>query len=518
VGIAANSITRSGATVTWTTNVPSTSQVELQPGAFRSSVDTALVTSHRIVLTGLLPGTSYRYRAHSQAQGGGLGVSVEGVFTTIPAGSGPEVSNVKVARLTGTTAGIGWTTTSGVAAQIEYGMSSNYGQFTLLKPFSVPAQQMELVALRPGTLYHYRVNAWDGAGFLGSSADGTFVTAFPGPATLIGDQTIQPERVSLPSGQAAAYQYVASQSGQASVVRLYLDAGTSAPVVRVALYSDEEGTPATLLAQGSTSGLIAGWASVAIPPVPVVEGSRYWVSVLSPIGGGNLIVRDAGRGRGANLLSRQTMLAALPAPWTAGSAEIRAPMSVYVQQVPPAVTLTGIQDGATLTGTVVLSAVVDDDVPVTRVQFMVDGVPADPPLSVAPYTTVLDTAALSTAQQHTIVARATDALGRSGTSSMLNVEVDNGPTIKDVAASRGLTASSARVTWTTDIPADAQVEYGTTLLYGQTTPLDPRMTLSHDMQMTGLAPGAMYHYRVRSRDAHGTVAVSVDRTFATPER
>src|SRR5205823_14175931 len=160
----------------------------------------------------------------------------------------------------GRTASIGWATSSGNVAQIEYGPTANYNAFTLLKVFASPAQQMVLTGLRPATEYHYRVKAWDSAGYLGSSGDFVLRTAFAGQATLLGEETLYSNRVSLPAGQAAAYQYEVSQSGQASVVRLYVDAGTTAPAVRVAVYSDLDGIPGTLLSQGSTPGLTPGWA------------------------------------------------------------------------------------------------------------------------------------------------------------------------------------------------------------------------------------------------------------------
>jgi hypothetical protein len=37
------------------------------------------------------------------------------------------------------------------------------------------------------------------------------------------------------------------------------------------------------------------------------------------------------------------------------------------------------------------------------------------------------------------------------------------------------------------------------------------------MQLTGLAPASTYHYRVRSRDINGALAVSPDQTFFTAE-
>jgi phosphodiesterase/alkaline phosphatase D-like protein len=115
-----------------------------------------------------------------------------------------------------------------------------------------------------------------------------------------------------------------------------------------------------------------------------------------------------------------------------------------------------------------------------------------------------------------VSAQASDVLGRSATSGLVGVQVDNGPLISGVALIPGVTASSARVTWTTDVLADGQVEFGPTLAHGVSTPVDSRADWRHDMQLTGLLPGTLYHYRVRSRNANGAVSVSADQVFFTP--
>src|SRR5205814_8316910 len=109
---------------------------------------------------------------------------------------------------------------------------------------------------------------------------------------------------------------------------------------------------------------------------------------LSPLG--NASVRELSLG-GATVSSRQSTLAALPATWIASVIGTPAKLALTVQQVPPSVTLLGPADGAIISGKTTLSAVVDDDQPLARVQFLVDGQPIGTPLASAPYTTEWDT-------------------------------------------------------------------------------------------------------------------------------
>jgi hypothetical protein len=163
-----------------------------------------------------------------------------------------------------------------------------------------------------------------------------------------------------------------------------------------------------------------------------------------------------------------------------------------------------------------LSAVVDDDAPLTRVQFLVDGVPTGAPLVAEPYAAAWDSARASADRPHVLTAQATDALGRTSLSAGVTLQVDNGPRLTGIGVSPGLTASSVRVVWTSDVPADSQVDFGTTPTYGASTPVDPRPGTQHQIEVTGLLPGTLYHVRVRSRDANGALAVSADQTFSTP--
>jgi uncharacterized repeat protein (TIGR01451 family) len=88
------------------------------------------------------------------------------------------------------------------------------------------------------------------------------------------------------------------------------------------------------------------------------------------------------------------------------------------------------------------------------------------------------------------------------------------PVITSVSAT-AITHEAARIAWTTDENADGQVEYGTTSAYGSTTPLSSTFVMTHAIGLTGMSPTTLYHYRVKSRDPWGNLAVSGDFTFTT---
>lgn len=81
--------------------------------------------------------------------------------------------------------------------------------------------------------------------------------------------------------------------------------------------------------------------------------------------------------------------------------------------------------------------------------------------------------------------------------------------------SSSVTASSATISWNTNVMADSQVEYGTTTGYGQQTPLNTMMMTSHIESLSGLSANTLYNYRVKSRNNNGTLVVSSNYSFRT---
>jgi hypothetical protein len=88
------------------------------------------------------------------------------------------------------------------------------------------------------------------------------------------------------------------------------------------------------------------------------------------------------------------------------------------------------------------------------------------------------------------------------------------PTISDVLlCAAGVMETTADICWKTDERSTSQVEYwaSPSIL----SPLDETLVTEHHVQLSSLTPGTTYHYRTRSKDAAGNLAVSDVYTFTT---
>ncbi len=87
------------------------------------------------------------------------------------------------------------------------------------------------------------------------------------------------------------------------------------------------------------------------------------------------------------------------------------------------------------------------------------------------------------------------------------------PVISNVQAV-DVTHNSARITWTTDEPATSVVYYGPTTGYGSSASA-AGYTANHSVNLTGLSPETLYHFKVESADSSGNTSQSGDYTFTT---
>lgn len=78
------------------------------------------------------------------------------------------------------------------------------------------------------------------------------------------------------------------------------------------------------------------------------------------------------------------------------------------------------------------------------------------------------------------------------------------------------TTTSATITWTTAVPANSQITYGTTTSYGSSSALNSSLVTAHSTALTSLIAGTTYHYRVLSADSTGVLVTGLDNVFTTP--
>jgi len=175
--------TLTSATITWKTNEPASSLVDfgLTTGLGRLAGDpTILVTDHSVILTGLEPGTKYYFQVRSVDAS--LNSALDNnkgdfySFVTEPDRTAPIITDVRAAVVDQRSATIMWQTDEKTTSQVEWGLTSVYGNFTPVVSDLRMAHSVTLFGLTPATLYHFRVISADGAGNRSVSTDFTLTT------------------------------------------------------------------------------------------------------------------------------------------------------------------------------------------------------------------------------------------------------------------------------------------------------------------------------------------------------
>ena len=128
---------------------------------------------------------------------------------------------------------------------------------------------------------------------------------------------------------------------------------------------------------------------------------------------------------------------------------------------PPAVSLTAPANGATVSGTITVSASASDNVGVAGVQFFSDGTALGAEDTTAPYAISVNTTGSSNGQ-HTLTAVARDAAGNRTTSAAVTVTVNNAPPPDTTPPAVSITApaSGATVSGTIAVSASASDNVG----------------------------------------------------------
>jgi hypothetical protein len=189
--VVVSGVTTDSATITWTTDQPSASQVEYgitTAYGSLSSYGSSLAASHSVTVYGLKRGTIYDFAAMSANAEGKVGKSANFTFTT--AAGPPQVTQVAISRITSTSVTIAWTTDQPATSQVKYGTrsilrsllrrSQNYESLSDNNASLVTSHSVTLNGLTPGTNYVYEVISANAAGIEGLSYNLKFATLAAG--------------------------------------------------------------------------------------------------------------------------------------------------------------------------------------------------------------------------------------------------------------------------------------------------------------------------------------------------
>jgi len=367
----------------------------------------------------------------------------------------PVISNVSANALTASSAAVNWNTNEATDSQVEYGTTVSYGQATALDSSLVTAHNASLANLSAKTTYHYRVKSRDAAGNLAVSPDLTFTTPDSTPPVIsaVGASAI--------TASSANIAWATDEAADSQV-----DYGTTT-------------------AYGSSSVLNSSLTtSHSVGLAGLSSGTIYHYRVKSRDAAGNL---------------------ATSSDFTFSTSDITPPV------------ISGVGASSLSASGAVISWVTDEpaDSQIDYGTTTAYGQSSPLDSSLVSAHSVALSGLLSGVTYHYRV-KSRDAAGNlaiSGDFSFFTPDVIP-PVISGVGSS-SVTSSGAAITWATNENSDSQVEYGLTISYGSTTPLDSSLVTAHSVALGGLSSGVIYHYRVKSRDAAGNLAVSADFTFTT---
>jgi len=115
---------------------------------------------------------------------------------------------------------------------------------------------------------------------------------------------------------------------------------------------------------------------------------------------------------------------------------------------------------------------------------------------------------------HQVEVFATDKAGLQSPRVKHSWQVRTTPIVVENVAVTLVNASSATISWTTNLPADSQIEFGSGAI-DQTSPLSSDAVTAHSITLTGLAANTLYRARAVSKDRDGRRAESTIVSFRT---
>jgi hypothetical protein len=551
-GVTASAITGTSALISWTTDQMSSSLVQYGTGTAYGSASplaSALSLTHSALLTGLTPGTAYNYSVTSANSNGTSSVSPNYSFTTaaMPA---PAISAVGSSGITGTSATITWTTDQASSSLVQYGTSTAYGANAQNATLAA-SHSLTLTGLTPGTTYNYAVTSANASGKSSTSANFTFVTAAQAPvisAVTSNGVTATSATITWTTDQAASslVQYGTTASyGSASALNSTLAITHSVTLTGL--------TPGTTYNYAATSANAAGNSATSAnftfstpaqaPSILAlnasgITGTTATISWTTTQAASSQVQYGTSAAYGSNtqssaLITVHSMALTGLTPGTAYNYAVTSANASGLSTTSANMTFT------TAAQAPVISAVASSGI--TGTSATITWTTDQPSSSQVVYGTSTAYGTLSAlnsalATTHSVTltgltagttynyaVSSANSAGNAATSTNFTFATTapvqapvqaNGPQVSYVAY-WGVTSSSVIISWSTNVPANTVIAYGTTNALGQMSPTQWALTSSHGVVLTGLASGTTYYFVAQSADNNGNIGYSTMYNFTT---
>ncbi len=465
--------------VTFVTNEPATSSLQYgTSGAYGSSqINNNLNTDHRYSLTDLLPGTLYYFSLQVSDEDENVSSATQFNATTTNSAdvTAPTISSVTTTVVTDDQALIEWSTDEGATGRVWYGTTSGiYGSSSNLSSSYNRSHAITLSSLTTSTAYYYIVASVDSSGNSATSSEYGFTTLetlTPESEVILREEEARAEGED--EGRAAASSGGGGGGGGSS-------SDKTAPIISGATVTDITSQSATFTWNTDEAG-----DSV----VEFGETNAY--------GRGGLIFE--------NTKNHKIVLTDLD-PLTKyfyrlSSADAAGNRSTFFES--SFSTLSLLEDANTIASTTA-----SDDLETEEVQesFLA---------SLEKVTDFIRTMAtrVSVGVLESSLLKQSDLVLEL--SSLLPLPAIGGQPVVETGS------TYATVSWTTDKESNSLVSFASdadyllSKQYTQTVGDSELMTTQHSVEIRGLQPSTLYHYRVISRTQTGAETRSQDFVFQT---
>ncbi len=455
--------------ITWTTDKVASSQViyatnsSLTGSASYPASPSDSDTSHEVQITGLTAGTTYYYKARSVDASSNTSDSIVYSFTTADTAA-PVITSVSSTNVTHNSATITFSTNEVASSSVNYGTSVSYGSSSSNTNFNT-THVFNLTGLTPETVYYYKANATDAGGNPSSSDNsgaGYTLTTSAAPNAVISN--VRATTVATTAVDVKWDTTIASTS--------QVSYGTASDLTGAA---NQPPSPSDSVTSHTIS--LSGLAQATRYYYRAISGSNQ-----SPIY--NFLTGDE------------------TAPAISGITVVYNDKTAVISWTTSESATSQVEYGIT-----------DAYGSGTALDSLLTAGHAVTLTSLTPATTYYYRVKSQDGLQNASSSAVQSFTTNDGVNAGTTTEDAAAPTISNISALAS--DDTAVVSWATNKDATGQVEYGTTNSYGTLSVLQSTGTKDHLIRLTALTTSATYHYRVKSQDSIGNLAVSADQTFTT---